>query len=88
MYLYEAGDNIDNKRYYYEVYLDVEKAFDDVEVRLVFRGIKPFSETIFTIDKDEIVKIIDKKISKIVEQHYKAHIDYKGQADPELLKED
>jgi len=88
MYLYERGDNIDNKRYYYEVYLDVEKSFDDVEVRLVFRAIEPFSEIVFNIDKDEIIKVLDKKIAKIVERHYKAHIDYKGEADPELLKED
>jgi len=87
MYLYEAGDNIDNKRYYYEVHFDVEKAFDDVEIRLVFRGIEPFSETIFTIDKDEIVKILDKKISKIVEKHYQAHINYKGEADPKPLED-
>jgi len=88
MFLYESGDNIDNKRYYYEVYLNAEKAFEDLEIRLVFRGITPVSETIFNIDSDEIIKVIDNKISKIVEKHYKAHIDYKGEADPELLNKE
>jgi len=88
MFLYERGDNIDNKRYYYEVYLNTEKAFEDLEIRLVFRGIKPVSETIFNIDSDEIIKVIDNKISKIVEKHYKAHIDYKGEVDPELLNKE
>jgi len=88
MYLYESGDNIDNKRYYYEVYLSSEKAFEELEIRLVFRGINPSSETVFTIDSEEIINILDKKISKIVEKHYKAHINYKGEADPELLKKE
>ena len=79
MYLYERGDNIDNERYYYEVYLNTEKSFTELEVRLVFRGIEPYSETIFNIDSNEIIEVIDKKISKIVEKHYKAHIDYKGE---------
>jgi len=87
MFLYESCDHIDDKRYYYEVYLNTEKSFTELEVRLVFRGIEPVSETVFDIDSDEIIKVIDKKISKIVEQHYKAHINYKGEADPKLLED-
>ena len=88
MYLYEYGDNIDNKRYYYEVYIkkDPNGNFEGIEVELVLRAIKPFSTLTFNLEKEEVIKILDKKIEKIVEQHYKAHIDYKGEADPELLK--
>jgi len=84
MFLYESCDHIDDKRYYYEVYLNTEKSFTALEVRLVFRAIEPVSETIFNIDSDEIIKVIDKKVAKIVEKHYKAHINYKGEADPNL----
>ena len=89
MYLYECGDNMDNKRYYYEVYTENDNngCLNGIKIELVFRAIKPFSTTVISLDKDEIIKILDKKIEKIVEKHYKAHIDYKGQADPELLKD-
>ena len=89
MYLYEYGDNIDQKRYYYEVYTENDNGgtLNGIKIELVFRAIEPFSTTVISLDKDEIIKILDKKIEKIVEQHYKAHIDYKGQADPKLLKE-
>ena len=91
MFLYEYGDDIDNKRYYYEVYIkkDPNENFEGIEVELVFRAIKPFSTLTFNIDKDDVIRMIDQKIDKIVKKHYKAHIDYKGEADPELLtKED
>ena len=88
MFLYEYGDNIDNKRYYYEVYLDeTSKGFFEIRVELVFRAIKPFSTTIINIDRDDVIKMLDKRIEKIVEKHYEAHINYKGEADPRLLED-
>ena len=89
MFLYEYGDDIDNKRYYYEVYTENDNNgyLNGIKIELVFRAIKPFSTTVISLDKDEIIKILDKKIEKIVEKHYKAHIKYNGEADPELFKE-
>ena len=89
MFLYEYGDNIDNKRYYYEVYTanDNVGVLSGVKIELVLRAMKPFSTIVIELDKDEVIKILDKKIEKIVEKHYKAHIDYKGEADPKLLED-
>ena len=89
MFLYEYGDDIDNKRYYYEVYTENDNNgyLNGIKIELVFRAIKPFSTTVISLDKDEIIKILDKKIEKIVEKHYKAHIDYKGEADSRLLED-
>ena len=89
MFLYEYDDNIDGKRYFYEVFTedDDEGTINRIRIELVFRAIKPYSSTTIYIEKDEIIKILDRKIEKIVEKHYKAHIDYKGEADPELLKD-
>ena len=86
MYLYEYADNIDGKRYYYEVYTENDNNgyLNGIKIELVFRALKPFSTTIIDLDKDEIIKILDSKIKKIVEKHYKAHIDYKGEADPNI----
>jgi len=86
MFLYEYGDDIDNKRYYYEVYTENDNNgyLNGIKIELVFRALKPFSTTIIDLDKDEIIKILDSKIKKIVEKHYKAHIDYKGEADPNI----
>ena len=85
-FLYEYGDNIDNKRYYYEVYTrnDNIGSLAGLKIELVLRAIKPFSTIVIDLDKDEVIKILDKKIEKIVEKHYKAHIDYKGEADIRL----
>ena len=89
MFLYEYGDDIDNKRYYYEVYTENDNNgyLNGIKIELVFRAIKPFSTTVINLDKEEIIKILDKKIEKIVEKHYKAHINYKGEADPKLLED-
>lgn len=87
MFLYEYGDNIDNKRYYYEVYIE-DPFTNGIRVEVVLRAIDPLSTLTFTIEQEDVVKMLDKKIEKIVEKHYEAHIDYKGEADPELLKDD
>ena len=89
MFLYEYGDSIDNKRYFYEVYLEEGEngEFEGIRVDLTLRAIKPWSRLTFYLGKEGTIDYLDKKISKIVEKHYKAHIDYKGEADPELLKE-
>ena len=96
MFLYESGDNI---RYYYEVYLDSsdKREFENIEIRLVIRNIvfgkddkgkeKIASEIIFHIDKDKILEILDNKISKIAEKVFQGYVDYKGEADPERLKD-
>ncbi len=90
MYLYESGDNIDNKRYYYEVYTenDSDGALSGIKIEYVLRAIKPFSTIIIDLDKEDVIKILDKKIEKIVEKHYKSYISYKGEADPELLNKE
>ena len=86
MFLYEYGDNIDNKRYYYEVFIE-DPFTNGIRVEVVLRAIKPYSTLTFNIEQEDVIKILDKKIEKIVEKHYKAHIDYKGEADPDLIKE-
>ena len=87
MFLYEYGDSIDGKRYFYEVYIE-DPFTNGVRVELVLRAIDPVSTLSFIIEQEDIIDILDKKISKIVKKHYKAHINYKGEADPELLKKD
>jgi len=87
MFLYEYGDNVDGKRYYYEVYLE-DPFTNGIRVEVVLRTIEPFSTLTFTIEQEDVIKMLDKKIEKIVEKHYKAHIDYKGEADPKLLKKE
>ena len=87
MFLYEYGDNVDGKRYYYEVFIE-DPFTNGIRVDLVLRAIEPFSTLTFIIEREDVIKMLDKKIEKIVEKHYKAHINYKGKADPKLLKQD
>ena len=63
----------------------VEDPFTDgIRVDLVFRAIEPFSALTFFIEQEDVIKMLDKEIEKIIEKHYKAHIDYKGEADPNI----
>ena len=81
-YLYEKEDNIDGKRYYYEVFTENDNVgtLNLLKVYITLRGIKSCSSVDFVLEKEDIAKILDSKISKLVKKLYQEHIDYKGEA--------
>ena len=84
-YLYEKEDNIDGKRYFYEVFTETDNdgTLNLLKVYITLRGIKSCSTVDFVLEKEDIAKILDSKISKEVKKLYKEHIDYKGEAGKE-----
>ena len=82
MYLYEETDNIDRKRYFYEVFTETDNngALNRIKIYLTLRGVPTPSAIEIILEKDDIAKILDNKISKIIKKLYKEHINYRGES--------
>ena len=82
MFLYENGNN----KYFYEVFIETDTNGECIGIRidLVFRTLNPYSQTVIILNKNDFAKLLNSKIDKIVEKHFKAHVDYKGEPNPNI----